>query len=71
MTLEQLTLLVKFLRGDMNGLAVKAAKLVLIDGLSQADAARQLGTRTNTVNNGVKRYSKANEEIKKVYGINN
>ena len=71
MTLEQLELLVKFLRGDMNSLAVKSAKLVLVDGLSQADTARLLGTKANTVNNGVQRYSKANEEVKKVYFIDN
>jgi transposase len=69
MTLEQLELIVKFLRGDINSLAVKSAKLVLVDGLSQADAARQLGAKTNTVNNGVKRYSDAHQEIKKVYFI--
>jgi len=76
MTLEQLALLVKLLRGDINSLAVKSAILVLVDGLSQADAARQLSTdtkvvKTNTVNNGVKRYSKAHEEIKKAYAIDN
>jgi len=76
MTLEQLSLLVKFLRGDMSSLAVKSAKLVLVDGLSQADAARQLSTatkvvKTNTVNNGVKRYREAHKEIKKAYFIDN
>jgi len=69
MTLEQLKTLVKLMRGDINSLAAKAAKLVLVDGLSQTDAAKELGTRTNTVNNGIKRYSEANEEIKKVYFI--
>jgi transposase len=71
MKLEQLTLLVKFMRGDINSLAVQSAKLVLVDGLSQTEAAKALGTKTNTVNNGVKRYSEANEEIKKVYFIDN
>lgn len=71
MTLEQLTLIVKFLRGDINSLAVQSAKLVLVDGLSQTEAARQLKTKTNTVNNGVKRYSEAHQEIKKVYFIDN
>lgn len=71
MTLEQLNTLVKLMRGDSNSLAVKAAKLVLVDGLSQTEAAKKLNTRTNTVNNGVKRYNEANQEIKKVYFINN
>ncbi|MDI4654574.1 MULTISPECIES: hypothetical protein [Pseudoalteromonas] len=71
MTLEQLETLVKLMRGDMNSLAVQSAKLVLVDGLSQAEAATKLGTKPNTVNNGVKRYSEANQEIKKVYFIDN
>jgi transposase len=71
MTLEQLELLVKILRGDINSLAVKSAKLVLVDGLSQTEAATKLATKTNTVNNGVKRYSEAHEAIKKVYFIDN
>ena len=75
MTLEQLTLLVKFLRGDINSLSVQSAKLVLVDGLSQADAARKLSTdtktvKTNTVNNGVKRYREAHEEIKRATRLN-
>ena len=69
MKLEQLKTLVTLMRGDMNSLAVQSAKLVLVDGLSQTEAATKLGTRTKTVNNGVKRYSEANEEIKKVYLI--
>ncbi len=71
MTLEQLKTLVKLMRGDMNSLAVQSAKLVLVDGLSQTEVATKLGTKTNTVNNGVKRYSEAHQEIKKVYFIDN
>ena len=71
MTLEQLETLVKLMRGDMNSLAVQSAKLVLVDGLSQTEVATKLGTKTNTVNNGVKRYSEAHQEIKKVYFIDN
>ncbi len=71
MTLDQLETLVSLMRGDMNSIAVKSAKLVLVDGLSQTEAATQLGTKTNTVNNGVSRYSKANEKIKKAYVTNN
>jgi transposase len=67
MTLAQLTTLVKFLRGDSNSLAVKAAKLVLVDGLSQTQAATKLNTKLNTVNNGIKRYREANERIRRVY----
>lgn len=70
MTLEQLETLVKLMRGDMSSLAVQSAKLVLVDGLSQIEAATKLGTRTNTVNNGVSRYRAAHEEIKKVYFVN-
>lgn len=70
MTLEQLETLAKLMRGDKKSLAFQSAKLVLVDGMSQVDAAKQLGTRPNTVNNGVSRYRAAHEEIKKVYFVN-
>jgi len=53
------------MRGDKKSLAYQAAKLVLVDGKSQVDAANELGTKANTVNNGVTRYRNAHEEIKK------
>lgn len=70
MTLDQLETLAKLMRGDQKSLAFQSAKLVLVDGMSQVDAALELGTKTNTVNNGVSRYRNAHEEIKKVYFVN-
>lgn len=55
MTLIQLKVLVKLMRGDMNSLPAQSAKLVLVDGLSQVEASIKLKTKPNTVNNGVKR----------------
>lgn len=67
MTLIQLKTLVKLMRGDMNSLSAQSAKLVLVDGLSQVEASIKLKTKPNTVNNGVKRYKEANEEIRQAY----
>lgn len=70
MTAEQLETLVKLMRGDMSSVAVRSAKLVLVDGLSQAEVAKKLGVRASAINNGVKRYKEANKEIRRVYFIN-
>jgi transposase len=71
MKLDQLETLVRLMRGKMSSLSAQSAKLVLVDGMSQVDAAKQLGTKPNTVNNGIKRYKEADEEIKKAYLIRN
>ncbi|MDP2566436.1 hypothetical protein [Pseudoalteromonas marina] len=71
MTFEQLEVLAKLMRGDKKSLAYQAAKLVLVDGMSQVDTANVLEAKTNTVNNGVTRYRNAHEEIKKVYLMDN
>jgi transposase len=57
------------MRGKIDSVAVQSAKLVLVDGMSQTDAARKLNQKTNTVNNGVMRYKNADEAIKKAYSI--
>jgi transposase len=69
MTLEQLNTLVKLMGGNVDSVAVKAAKLVLVEGVSQVDAAKLLGAKPNTINNGVQRYKKAHQEIQKVYPV--
>ena len=67
MTLEQLEALALLMRSDKSSLSYQAAKLVLVDNEVQADVARKLSTKTNTVNNGVTRYRNAHEAVKKVY----
>jgi transposase-like protein len=69
MTQNQLETRVRLMRGNMDSVAVQAARLVLVEGMSQADAARQLGEKPNTVNNGVKRYKSADKEIRIAYSI--
>lgn len=44
MTLIQLKVLIKLIRGNMSSLSAQSAKLVLVDGLSQAEASIKLKT---------------------------
>lgn len=48
--------------------ATSAARRVLLDGLSQADAAREFGLGPNNVWNTVNRFRKADEALREVYG---
>lgn len=67
MTLDQLELIRKLIRGKDDSTAFVAAKAVLVEGANQAEIARQLGVTISTVNSGVMRYKKVDEEIKKLY----
>jgi len=67
MTQEQLDLLGTVMRANKDSLSFLSAKLVLVEGSSQIDAAKVLGTKPNTVNNGVQRYKKVHEDFEKAY----
>ncbi|NNB33906.1 hypothetical protein HBN88_07860 [Pseudomonas fragi] len=67
MTSGQYDVLIKLMRGDTKSPASRAARLVLVDGISQADAMRETGASRTTVHLTVKRYSEAYELIKSAF----
>tara|TARA_R110001592_G_scaffold47952_4_gene151520 strand:+ start:2749 stop:2964 length:216 start_codon:yes stop_codon:yes gene_type:complete len=69
MTTEQFEALVKLMRGDPESSSNQAAKRVLVDGISQADAMRETGSKRNAVSNAVSRYRKADDLMRHVYGV--
>lgn len=66
-TLAQFKVLVTLMRGDLTKPGNLAAKCVLVEGLSQADAMRATGASRSTVWGGVKRYLKADQLIREAY----
>lgn len=69
MTGEQYDALVKLMRGTAESNANRAARLVLVDGLSQAEAMRKTGASRSTVHLTVKRYTEAYELIREVFQL--
>lgn len=69
MTGDQFDALVKLMRGTPESPANRAGRLVLVDGLTQADAMRESGVTRATVNHAVKRYSDADSLIRSVYSV--
>lgn len=67
MTGEQFDTLVKLMRGDPKSASNRAARLVLVEGMSQADAMRAAGADRTAVSNTVKRYAKADETMRQLY----
>lgn len=67
MTSEQFVVLVKLMRGQLDSAANKAARRVLVDGISQADAMRETGASRSTVSLTVQRYLEAYNLIRAVY----
>jgi transposase len=57
------------LRGDPESPANRAAKRVLVDGISQADAMRETGATRSSVSDGVRRFEKADSLIRESYGL--
>ena len=47
-----------------------AARLVLVDGLTQADAAHAHKVEPNALNNSVRRYREFDRAIREAYGLN-
>lgn len=67
MTGDQYDALVKLMRGNPQSPANRAARRVLLDGITQADAMRETGVTRGTVNNAVKRYVDADALMREVY----
>ncbi len=59
MTRKQFDVLVKLMRGQPRSAGCKAARLVLVDGLSAEDAELKTGASYSTVYIQVRRYAQA------------
>lgn len=59
--------LVELKKGDPESPANRAARRVLVDGISQADAMRETGSTRSTVCDAVKRWSDYDAIIRKGY----
>ncbi|WP_427047298.1 TrfB-related DNA-binding protein [Halomonas casei] len=68
MTVEQFDALVKLMRGDSESASNRAARRVLVDGVTQAEAFRETGATRSGVSNAVRRYSEADQLMRGVYG---
>lgn len=68
---EQYDALVKLMRGDVESAGNRAARRVLVDGVVQADAVRETGASRSTVSITVRRYTDADELMRRVYGQEN
>lgn len=66
---EHFDFLVALLRGKPETAANKAARMVLVKGLSQAQAMAFTGATRSTVCDAVHRYNGADQMIRKAYGI--
>lgn len=64
---DQFDALVKLMRGTLESPANRAARRVLVDGITQADAVRETGVTRATVSHAVKRYADANALMLRVY----
>jgi hypothetical protein len=67
MTAEQFDVLTLLLRGTPDSPANQAARAVLVDGVTQADAMRATGATRSTVGDAVKRYRSADDAIRRAY----
>ncbi|AJY53157.1 MAG: TrfB-related DNA-binding protein [Halomonas sp.] len=67
MTAEQYDALVKLMRGSPDSAGNLAARRVLVDGVSKAEAGRETGASRSTVHLTVKRYIEGYELMKKVF----
>lgn len=69
MTDEQYDALVKLMRGNSESAGNKAARRVLVDGLTQAAAMRETGAARAAVSNAVRRYLEADQLMRSVYAV--
>lgn len=68
MTGEQYDALVKLMRGKPESPANRAARRVLVDGISQAEAVQETGVTRGTVSKAVRSYTDADQLMRTVYG---
>jgi len=64
---DQYETLVRLMRGSPDSSANQAARRVLVDGITQAEAVRETDLKRATVNHAVKRYADADELVRKAY----
>jgi hypothetical protein len=64
---EQFAVLIKLMRGSLEHPACLAAYRVLVEGASQAAAAREAGITPGGVSNAVKRYRNADSMVRAAY----
>lgn len=57
------------LKGNPESAANRAARRVLVDGISQADAMRETGATRSTVSDAVRRFEKTDTFIREAYGL--
>lgn len=57
------------LRGDPESPANRAARRVLVDGISQADAMRETGATRSSVSDAVRRFEKTDTLVRESYGL--
>jgi hypothetical protein len=69
MTGEQFDALVKLMRGDSESASNRAARRVLVDGITQAEAFRETGATRSGVSNAVRRYLEADRLMRGVYEV--
>lgn len=67
MTGAQFDAIVKLMRGMPDSGANRAARRVLVDGFTQAEAMRENDTTRATVSNAVRRYQEADALIRSAY----
>ncbi|RCV93922.1 hypothetical protein DU506_00605 [Vreelandella rituensis] len=69
MTGAEYDALVKLMRGNPESAANRAARRVLVDGITQAEARRETGATRSTVSDAVTRYQEADRLIRVAYGV--
>lgn len=71
MTGEQFDAIAKLKRATPDSGANRAARRVLVDGISQADAMREVGIGRATVSNAVRRYQADDALMRAAYSADN
>lgn len=69
MTNEQFNFLTRLMRGDPESKANQAARAVLVGKQSQAEVVKKYGIAKATVSRAVKNYGQADQEARRVYGV--
>lgn len=69
MSNDEFDALIKLMRGKPETMANKAARAVLVEGVSNSEAMERYGVARTTVSNTVTRYRVANALIRQAYGI--
>ncbi|MGO2241119.1 MAG: hypothetical protein ACTH5D_05110 [Halomonas sp.] len=69
MTGAEYDALVKLMRGSPESAANRAARGVLVEGMSQTDARRETGATRSTVSDAVARYEEADRLIRVAYRV--